>query len=184
MALLDEVGPFASGDLFDSLGIIHVAKDRRNGHRQRVRPAVDVVRFAEDLNHRGRLSGVVVHVVGLARRRVRGEVLATDVPEEHVDRLGELLVRPLEEDELLALFVVGVLLGDGMDAALGSGEGLVGVRRPHVEQFDVAVAPAVLAEGVVDVGGLADLDVHDFQPGVFKVRNPNRVDHFAHGQVL
>jgi hypothetical protein len=71
-----------------------------------------------------------------------------------------------------------------VDAALGGGEGLVGVRRPHVEQFDVAVAPAVLAEGVLDVGGLADLDVHDFEPRVFEVRNPNRIDHFSHGQVL
>ena len=142
------------------------------------------MRLAEDLDHRGRRAGVVVDVVGLARRRLRGEVLATDVLEEHVDRLGELLVRALEEDELLALFVVGVALGDRVDAALGGGEGLVGVRRPHVEQFDVAVAPAVLAEGVLDVGGLADLDVHDFEPRVFEVRNPNRVDHFAHRQVL
>ena len=164
--------------------VVDIAKDRRNGHRQRVRPAVDVVRLAEDLDHRGRRSGVVVDVIGLARCRLRGKVLATDVPEEHVDRLGELLVGALEEDELLALFVVGVSLGDRVDAALGGGEGLVGVRRPHIEQFDVAVAPAVLAEGVVDVGGLADLDVHDFEPGVFEVRNPNRVDHVAHGQVL
>ena len=71
-----------------------------------------------------------------------------------------------------------------MDAALSGGEGLVGVRRPHVEQFDVAVAPAVLAEDVVDVGGLADLDVHDFESRVFEVRNPNRIDYFSHGQVL
>ena len=142
------------------------------------------MRLAEDLDHRGSRAGVVVDVVGLARRRRRGEVVATDVLEEHVDRLGELLIRTLEEDELLALFVVGVALGDRVDAALGGGEGLVGVRRPHVEQFDVAVAPAVLAEGVLDVGGLADLDVHDFEPGVFEVRNPNRVDHVAHRQVL
>ena len=69
-------------------------------------------------------------------------------------------------------------------AAVGGREGLVGVRCPHVEQFDVAVAPAVLAEGVLDVGGLADLAVHDFEPRVFEVRNPNRTDHFSHGQVL
>ena len=139
------------------------------------------MRLAEDLDHRGRHAGVVVDVVGLARRRLRGEVVATDVLEKHVDCLGELLVRALEEDELLALFVVGVALGDRVDAAFGGGEGLVGVRRPHVEQFDVAVAPAVLAEGVLDVGGLADLDVHDFEPGVFEVRNQNRVDHVVHG---
>jgi len=142
------------------------------------------VRLAKDLDHRGRRAGVVVDVVGLARRRLLREVLAAGVPEELVDRLGELLVRALEEDELLALFVVGVLLGDRVDAALGGGEGLVGVRRPHVEQFDVAVAPAVLSERVVDVGGLADLDVHDYEAGVFEVRNPNRVDYFAYGQVL
>ena len=142
------------------------------------------MRLAKDLDHRGRRPGVVVDVVGLLRRRLRTEVLATDVLEEHVDRFGELLVCTLKEDELLALFVVGVLLGDRMDAAFGGGEGLVGVRCPHVEQFDVAVTPAVLAEGVLDVGGLADLDVHDFKPRVFEVRNPNRIDHFSHGQVL
>ena len=142
------------------------------------------MRLTEDLDHRGRRTGVVVDVVGLTRFRLRGEVFATHVPEEHVHRLGELLVRALEEDELLALFVVGVSLGDRVDTALGGGEGLIWIRRPHVEEFDVAVAPAVLAEGVVDVGGLADLDVHDFEPGVFEVRNSNRVDHFAHGQVL
>ena len=58
------------------------------------------------------------------------------------------------------------------------------VRRPHAEQFDVAVAPAVLSKGVVDVGGLADLAIHDFEPGVFEVRDPNRVDHVAHREVL
>lgn len=52
------------------------------------------------------------------------------------------------------MFVVGVALGDRVDAALGGREGLVGVRRPHVEQFDVAVAAAVLSAGDVDVGGL------------------------------
>jgi len=71
-----------------------------------------------------------------------------------------------------------------VDAALGGGEGLVGVRRPHVEQFDVAVAPTVLSQCVPDVRGLADLDVHDLEPGVFEVGNSNRVDHIAHGQVL
>ena len=71
-----------------------------------------------------------------------------------------------------------------MDTALGGGEGLVGVRRPHVEQFDVAAAPAVLADGILDVCGLADLDVHDLEPGVLEAGNPNRVDHVAHRQVL
>lgn len=67
-----------------------------------------------------------------------------------------------------------------MDAAVGGREGLVGFRRPYVEQFDVAVAPAVLAEGVLDFGGLADLDVYDFESRVFKLRNPNRIDYFSH----
>ena len=55
-----------------------------------------------------------------------------------------------------------------MDAAFGRGQGLVGVRCPHVEQFDVTVASVVLSEGVVDVCGLADLDVHDLQAGYSK----------------
>ena len=164
--------------------VIYVAKDRCDGHRQRVRPAVDVVRLTEDFDHRGRRAGVVVDVVRAPGLRPPLELLPTDVPEEHVDCLGELLVRALEEDELLALFVVGVALGDRVDAALGGGEGLVGVRRPHVEQFGVTAASVVLLEGVVDVGGFADLDVHDFEPGVFEVGSQNRVDHVAHRQIL
>ena len=111
-------------------------------------------------------------------------VLAIEVLEEHVDLLSKLLIRVIEEGELLTLLVVGVSLGDCVDAAFGGGEGLVGVRGPHVEQFDVAVAPAVLAEGVVDVGGLADLDVHYFEARVLQVRNPDRVDNFLHRHVL
>ena len=45
-------------------------------------------------------------------------------------------------------------------------------------------APTVLAEGGVDIRGLADLDVHDLQARVLQMRNPDRVDHFFHRQVL
>lgn len=53
-----------------------------------------------------------------------------------------------------------------MNTALGRGEGLLWIRCPHVEQLDVPAASAVLSEGVIDVGGLADLDVHDLQARV------------------
>jgi len=182
--LVHEVAPRPALDIGDALRVVDVAKNLSDGHGQRVRPAVHVVRLAKDLDHGGRRAGVVVEVVGLARCRRLGEVLAADVPEELVDRLRELLVRALEEDELLALFVVGVLLGDVVDAALGRREGLVGIRAPHIEEFDVPVAAAVLAEGGVDVRGLADLDVHDLQARVLQMRNPDRVDHFFHRQVL
>lgn len=164
--------------------VVDVAEYLRDRRGEGVRPGIDVVALAEELEHGGRRSGVVVDRGGVARRRFFGEILSGGVLQELVDRLRELLVCTLKEDELLTLLVVGVSLGDRVDAAFGGGEGLVGVRRPHVEQFDVAVATAVLAEGVVDVRGLADLNVHYLQARILQVRNPDRVDNFAHRQVL
>lgn len=51
------------------------------------------------------------------------------------------------------------ILSDLVGAALGCGQVLVGIRCPHVEQLDVPVTSAVLSEGVVDVRGLAALDI-------------------------
>ena len=94
------------------------------------------------------------------------------------------MTRAPKNDELLALFVVDELLGDFVDTAFDRRKGLVGIRRPHVEQLDVPVAPAVLSESVVDVRGLADLDVYNLRTRVLQMRNPDRVDHFVHRQVL
>ena len=164
--------------------VVDVAEYLRDRRGEGVRPGVNIVALAEELEHGGRRSGVVVDRSGVARRRFFGEVLSGGVLQELVERLREVLVRTLEEDELLALLVVRILLGDLVDAALGCGQVLVGIRCPHVEQIDVSVAPAVLSEGVVDVRGLADLDVHDLQARILQVRNPDRVDYFIHRHVL
>jgi hypothetical protein len=66
--LFHEVTPRPAIDVGDTLGILYITKERGDGRRQRVRPAVNIVRLTEDLDRRGRRTGVVVAVVGLARR--------------------------------------------------------------------------------------------------------------------
>jgi len=164
--------------------VVDVAKNLCDSYYQCVCSRVDIVGFPENLDHRRCCSSVVVDLVRLVRRRVPDEVLTADILQELVHRLRKTLVRALEEDKLLALFAVRVALSDVVNATLGRREGLVGIRAPHIEEFDVPVAAAVLAEGGVDVRGLADLDVHDLQARVLQMRNPDRVDHFFHRQVL
>ena len=123
--------------------VVGVAKYLRHRCGEGVRPGVDVVALTEELEHGGRRSGVVVDRGGVARRRFFGEVLSTGVLQELVDRLCEVLVRTLEEDELLALLVVRVLLSDLVDAAFGCGQVLVGIRCPYVEKSDVYTFDAI-----------------------------------------
>lgn len=74
-----------------------------------------------------------------------------------------------------------MLLGDRVNAAPGGGVSGFGA---YMSSSSTSRLPAVLSVGGVDVGGFADRAVHDFEPGVFEVRNPNQVGFVAHTQIL